>query len=184
MAPPGSLDVLLDAALAALASDGPAFRVEAAASRAGASKALYFHHFGSREGLLDAMAARVLSLTQDGLDRLVADYPAPRARLEALARALLQEPGEPPAEARHVLQFWMLDDATGGCRALLRDALVADFLERTTREARHGAAAGAVADLVLGAWHGATVRYASGRPVDFDREQERLVDALARLIGA
>ncbi|HWH09456.1 MAG TPA: TetR family transcriptional regulator [Candidatus Thermoplasmatota archaeon] len=173
---------LLDAAFAALLAEGPGFGAAAVARHAGASKALVFHHFGSREGLLDAMAARVLAQTQEGLARLADDYPDPRRRLDALARTLLEEPQDAtPQQARHVLAFWLATDATGGCRAQLRDALVADFVEKTLREA--GLRAPGLADLLLTRWHGATVLYASGRPVDFEREARALADAVAAALA-
>jgi len=168
---PAAQDRLLDAAFLALERDGPHFSLDAVARAARASKALLFHHFGTREGLLDAMAARVLSQTQEGLARLVEDYPDPRARREALARTLLEEPRDvAPRQARHVMAFWLLTDATGSCRGALRDALLVDFVgsERA-------------ASLLLSRWHGATVLYASGRAVDFEREQERLVEELEEL---
>lgn len=170
-------EALLDAAFAALLDEGPDFGVAAVARRAGASKALVFHHFGSREGLLDAMAARVLAQTQEGLARLADDYPDPRARLEALARTLLEEPRDAaPAHARHVLAFWLATDPAGACRGQLRDALVADFVDKTLREA--GLRAPGLADLMLARWHGATVLYASGRVVDYERETRALVEAI------
>ena len=174
-------EAILDAAFDALLEEGPAFPVSSVGRRAEASKALVFHHFGSREGLLDAMAARVLAGTQDGLARLVEEEPEPRARLVALARALLALPPDPPRETRHVLQFWLEDDAHGGCRGGLRDALVADFVAATLREARALSEPREVAALLLARWHGATALYASGGAVDFDREQERLAAELQRL---
>lgn len=164
--------------------------MEHAAERAGVSKALVYHHFSSREGLLDAMAARVLSETQQGLDRLVEDYPNPRERLDALARTLLEEPRDTaPLEARRVHLFWLLDDATGACRGALRDALLADFVAQTLQEgvalgAMRAAASDAddIAALFLSRWHGATVQYAEARVVDFEREQERLVADLERAL--
>ena len=175
-------DALLDAAFDALLDEGPGFGAAAVARRAGASKALVFHHFGTREGLLDAMAARVLAQTQAGLARLADDYPSPRDRLDALARTLLEEPQDAtPAQARHVLAFWLATDPTGGCRAQLRDALVADFVDKTLREA--SLRAPGLADLMLARWHGATVLYASGRVVDFEREARALVDAVGHLIS-
>lgn len=174
---------LLDAAFETLVVEGPHFGLAAVARRAGASKALLFHHFASREGLLDAMAARVLSQTQEGLARLVEDYPSPRARLEALASALLEDPGDTtPQEARHVLAFWLLTDEAGACRAQLRDALVADFIDATLKEGR--LAPRGIAGTMLSRWHGATVLYASGRGVDFEAEREALAAQLARLFAA
>jgi len=174
-------DEITDAALAQLARDGPSFSFDALAAQTGASKALLFHHFGTRQGLLDAMAERVLRATQQGLDLLADEHPEPRARLVALARALLAEPPDNARETRHVVQFWLLDDARGSCRGALRDALVSDFIAASLREARVAAPPRDVAALVLARWHGATVAYASGGAVDFDREQERLVADLAAL---
>jgi AcrR family transcriptional regulator len=163
---------LLDAAFGALVKEGPHFHVEHVAARAGASKSLVFYHFGSHEGLLDAMATRVLSETQDGLARIADENPSAQARREALARALLEEPGEdsPPAATRHVMSFWLLTDATGSCRGALRDALLADFV----RDPR-------ASDLILARWHGATVRYAMGRDVEWEREADALVAELREL---
>ena len=176
-------EALLDAAFQALVDEGPGFGVAAVARRAGASKALVFHHYATREGLLDAMAARVLSETQEGLARLADDYPNPRERLDALARTLLEEPQDAtPAQARHVLAFWLATDPTGACRGQLRDALVADFVEKTLREA--GLRAPGLADVLLSRWHGATVLYASGRAVDYEREAAALVAAIALLARA
>lgn len=183
----GGRDALLEAAFEELVERGPALPAEAVARRAGASKALLFHHFGSREGLLDAMAARVLAETQGGLDRLVDDYPNPRERLHALARTLLEEPSEPPSATRRVLLFWLAEDATGRPRAALRDALLADFVAATTREGvatgalRAGADAAGLARLLLSRWHGATLLHATGQALDHEAEEERLVGDLARL---
>lgn len=171
-------DALLDAAFEALLDEGPSFGVASVARRAGASKALVFHHFGAREGLFDAMAARVLAQTQAGLDALADEHPHPRERLEAFARALLAEPAETPAQARHVLLFWL-----DGARAKVRDDLLADFVARTLAEARSRADAASVATRLLAAWHGATVLYASGRAVDLDAEAERLAAEIAPLVG-
>lgn len=184
----GARDALLDAAFQCLVEEGPAFATDALARRAGVSKGLVFHHFGHREGLLDAMAARVLGETQEGLARLVADYPNPRERLAALARALL-EPPEDPAAARRVLLFWLAEDASGAPRGALRDALLADFIGATLRDGvatgavRPGVDAARLADLLLARWHGLTTLAAAGRAVDFDREADELVAELeARLL--
>lgn len=180
-------EALLDAAFETLVADGPAFGVERVARAAGASKALVFHHFGTREGLLDAMAARVLAQTQEGLARLAADFPEPRERMLAFARTLLEEPlGTSPREARHVMQFWLLDDASGACRGALRDELLRDFVRATLRERPGRADADALSTLLLARWHGVTALYASGTAaIDFDRESARLAgDAQRLLLGA
>jgi AcrR family transcriptional regulator len=183
-------EALLDAAFEELLERGPGLPAEAVARRAGVSKALLFHHFGSREGLLDAMAARVLAQTQEGLARLVDDYPDPSRRLAALARTLLEDPGDaPPAHARRVLVFWLQDDAEGSCRGALRDALLADYVAALVREGvatgalRAGTEAGEVARLLLARWHGATALHAAGSAVDFEAEAERLVAEVERMAG-
>lgn len=183
-------EALLDAAFEELVERGPALTAEAVSRRAGVSKALLFHHFGGGEGLRDAMAARVLAQTQEGLRRIVEDYPDPRERLAALARTLLEEPHETsPAQARRVLLFWLAEDAEGGCRASLRDALLAEFLAALVREGvaahvfRPGADAERVATTTLARWHGATLAYAAGRRLDFEAEADALVRELETLTG-
>ncbi|HUR68537.1 MAG TPA: TetR/AcrR family transcriptional regulator [Candidatus Thermoplasmatota archaeon] len=171
----GQRDALLDAAFATLARTGDT-RPEDVAREAGASKALIFHHFRNLQGLHDAMVERVLRETQAGLDALAAEAPGPRDRLAALARALLGEPPEPPAQARRVMRFWFADDERGR----LRDGLVSDFVEKTLRELRARVDARVVASLLLARWHGATAVYANGGAIDFDAEAER---ALAELDG-
>lgn len=167
-------DVLLDAAFRVLQAAPALPRPDDVAREAGTSKALVFHHFGSVQGLHDAMAERVLVETQRGLDALAADYPEPRARLEALARALLAEPPEAPAVARRVARFWLSDEA----RASGRDALLADFVAKTLREGRIEAPR--LPAIVLARWHGATLVYANGGSIDFDDEAERLVAEIDR----
>lgn len=185
----GARDAILDAAFRALDRGPGRVRPDDVAREAGVSKALVFHHFGTRDGLLDAMAARVLSQTQEGLARLVDEHPNPRDRLDALARTLLEEPVEStPAQARRVLLFWLEEDTRGACRGALRDALVADFARDAVREGvaagalRPGADADAVAQLLLARWHGATLLYAEAGRADFEREAERLLADLARAV--
>jgi len=182
-------DAILDAAFAHLVESGPALPASEVARRAGASKALLFHHFGTREGLLDAMAQRVLEETQAGLDRLEAEHVNPRERVLALADVLLEDPGEAPiAQARHVMQFWLAPDATGAPRWALRDALVRDFVEESLREARalglaRAADPARVATTLLSRWHGATALNATGSPVDFEAEAEALRAQLEAMLG-
>ena len=167
---------LLDAAFAVLARDGE-LRPESIAQESGASKALVFHHFGSLAGLQQAMAERVLRETQAGLDALADDFPNPRERLEALARALLSEPPDPPLWTRRVMRFWLADDERGR----LRDALVTDFVAKTLKEARLHAPPTVVAATILARWHGATAVYANGGAFDFDAEAERLAGEMRGL---
>lgn len=168
---------LLDAAFQVLAS-ADELRPEAVARQAQTSKALVYHHFRTLGGLQDAMAERVLSETQAGLDALARENPNPRVRLEALARALLAEPPERPSESRRVLSFWL-----GGDRGALRDGVVSDFVLKTLREARHQRDPGAISSLLLARWHGATAVYANGGAIDFEAEAERTVRELERLLA-
>lgn len=171
-------DELLDAAWALLAREG---RVapEALAREAGVSKALVFHHFGGVQGLHDAMAARVLRETQEGLDALAQEAPNPRLRLEALAGALLSQPPDNPETARRVLRFWLADDESGRSR----DALVTDFVVKTLKEMRYQSEPRDVAVLILARWHGATAVYANGGAVDFEREAARALIEIDALVS-
>lgn len=172
---------ILDTAWTIVARDGAA-PAAAIAREAGLSKALLFHHFGDLAGLHDAMAEKVLRETQRGLDALADEVASPRERLAALVAALLAEPPEPPANARNVLRFWLDADGRSAPRAALRDALLADFVAKTMKEARSKADARAVASLVLARWHGATVVYASGGYVDFEAERERVLREIETLL--
>lgn len=169
---------ILHAALQRLAREGVVSPAKVARD-AEVSKALVFHHFRSMEGLLDAIAESVLRGTQEGLGAFARDYPNPRERLHALARALLAEPPETPQAAGHVLRFWL-----SGGRAALRDALVADFVRATLKEMRWPGDATRVASMLLARWHGATVVYAAGGAVDFDAEAERAAAELDRMLEA
>ncbi|MEA3202122.1 MAG: Bacterial regulatory protein tetR family [Thermoplasmata archaeon] len=180
-------EALLDAAFDLLVAEGPTLPASGIARRAGASKALVYHHFGDREGLLDAMAGRVLAQTQQGLSRLAADYPNPRDRLAALARTLLSAPAQPPPlEARRVMLFWMEGEPP---RAALRDGLLADFVAATAREGvatgamRAGLDAAALATRILARWHGLTALHAAGRAVEFDAEADALADELTAAVA-
>lgn len=174
-------EALIETALRLLAEEGLPAPADLARAT-GVSKALVFHHFGTLEGLRDAMAARVLQETQEGLDALAREEPNPRARVEALARALLAEPPDEPAQARRVVAFWLADDGRGGCRGALRDALLVDFVRATLRGVRTHATPEDVAALLLARWHGATVLYASGGAVDFEREQGRVLSELRAVL--
>lgn len=181
-------EAILDAAFAELVEAGPVLAASAIARRAEVSKALVFHHFGDAEGLRDAMAARVLEETQQGLARLVAEHVNPRERLLALGDVLLEEPvGTSPREARHVMQFWLASDASGAPRWGLRDALVRSFVADALREARALGVARApdearVGSALLARWHGATALFATGSAVDFEAERDALRAELERLL--
>lgn len=77
---------VLDAAIDMLASEPlPRVTIEAVARRAGAVRSTVYVMFGSRAGLFDAVARRLLE--QIGFDRLVAAVAAPDP-LEALRQAM------------------------------------------------------------------------------------------------
>jgi len=183
-------DDLLTAAFELLGQGEDSPQPANVAAAAGVSKALVFHHFGSRAGLEAAMAADVLAQTAEGLERLVAEEPNPRARLIALARTLLEEPvaTSPLAEAA-VLRFWLKPDAAGRVRAAARDDLVRAFVEATVRD---GIATGAlrattppdeVARRILMAWHGASLAYCAGADVQHERRADELAQTLDETYG-
>jgi AcrR family transcriptional regulator len=130
-----------------------------------------FHHFRGVAGLQEAMAERVLRETREGLEALAQEYPSPRDRIEALARALLSQPPDAPAPTRRVQRFWLDEGGAGAAR----DALVTDFIEKTLKLGRFRVDGRELAGMVLARWHGATAVYANGGTVDFERETERLV---------
>ena len=77
---------VLDAAIDMLASEAlPRVTLEAVARRAGAARSTVYVMFGSRAGLFDAVARRLLE--RIGFDRLVAAVAAPEP-LEALRHAM------------------------------------------------------------------------------------------------
>jgi AcrR family transcriptional regulator len=151
--------------------------VQVLAREAGVSKALVFHHFRGVQGLHDAMAERVLHGTQAGLDALAKEYPGPQERVEALARALLSAPPDPPEATRRVLRFWLSEGGAGRSR----DALVTDFVAKALRQMRYHGDARDVATFLLARWHGATAVYANGGAMDFEQEAERTLSQLERM---
>lgn len=77
--------VILDAAAATLREEGPAgIRLQDVARRAGLSHPTVLHHFGSREGLLDAVVARGLESVHLGVQEGLKAVPG-----EANVRKLL-----------------------------------------------------------------------------------------------
>lgn len=68
-------DDIADAALACVARDGFGVSLRTVAAEAGISAALIVHHFGSRQGLLDAVEERVLGIAEEKLRLLDLDGP-------------------------------------------------------------------------------------------------------------
>lgn len=90
--------IILDATEALILEGGPdSFRVTEVAEKAGMHQTNVFHHFGSREGLMQALVARLLD---DGAKRALRAFgealgAGPDERKEALARVfdVIQEKG-------------------------------------------------------------------------------------------
>lgn len=159
---------LLEAGLQVIARAGPdGLTTKAVAEAAGVSKPLVHYHFGSRDGLLDAIAAWLLEDTRRGLERFVRDYPNPRHRLRALTEALLEDPGpEPAEEVGRVMRFWLAGPNQE------RLALLRAFVEETVKDGiatgalRRGVDPQRIADWLLAEWLGATAMRAAGDLVD------------------
>jgi AcrR family transcriptional regulator len=68
-------DVIADAALACVARDGFGVSLRTVAAEAGVSAALIVHHFGSKQGLLEALEDRVLGIAEEKLRLMEDDGP-------------------------------------------------------------------------------------------------------------
>ncbi|MEZ7002387.1 TetR/AcrR family transcriptional regulator [Streptomyces sp. SCSIO 75703] len=94
-------DLLLDAALRLYAESGEQGVTVGAVTRAsGVSLGSLYHHFGSLDGLLDALARRWLRRLLDALATAVAGRPTAREGIEAMVGAYLGFVGEHREAAR------------------------------------------------------------------------------------
>ena len=111
---------VLDAAIDMLASEPlPRVTLEAVARRAGAARSTVYVMFGSRSGLFDAVALRLLD--RIGFDRLVVAVAAPDP-LEALRQAMHESVrlySEQRDAARALLSWADLDADAAGAFAVL-----------------------------------------------------------------
>ena len=111
---------VLDAAIDMLASEAlPRVTLEAVARRAGAARSTVYVMFGSRAGLFDAVARRLLE--RIGFDRLVAAVAAPEP-LEALRHAMHESVrlyAEQRDAARALWSWADLDTDAAGAFAVL-----------------------------------------------------------------
>jgi len=92
-------DDIAAAALACVARDGFAVSLRTVAAEAGVSAALIVHHFGSKQGLLDALEDHVLGIAEEKLRLL--DHEGPGAAIAYVAT--LMEDGAVPRYLARVL---------------------------------------------------------------------------------
>lgn len=130
-------EAILDAAEAMLREVGPGgIRLQEVAQQVGVSHPTVLHHFGSREGLLDAVVARSLASVQSGLFEAITDSKGVddvRALLEGAAKRLKEN-----GRARSFL--WLALGRYGpGVKGLhVNDLAEAVHAERKARWAQRG----------------------------------------------
>ncbi len=101
-----------EAALALFASEGFGVSLRTIADATGVSPALVVHHFGTKEGLKDAVDESVLRLFLDRFDRIPDDLPADRLA-RAMADVLSQILGTSPVIRGYVRRS-LLEDTPAG----------------------------------------------------------------------
>ena len=130
---------LLDAAIEMLGSEPlPRVTLEAVARRAGAARSTVYVMFGSRAGLFDAVARRLLE--RIGFDRLVAAVAAPDP-LEALRQAMHESVSlyaEQRDAARALWSWAELDTDAAGAFAVLDGGRVTGTAHLVSRLAAAG----------------------------------------------
>ena len=109
-------DQLLDAAEATLRREGPTASMEAMASEAGVTKPILYKHFGSKDGLADALAERWVNLLGEGVESALTGTDDPRVQVEATIRAYLGFIDEHPEIYR-----FLLDESRPGARRTVED---------------------------------------------------------------
>jgi|SRR6187399_2963221 len=172
---------LLDAAEALIRERGlDGWSLREASVRVGVSPSAAYHHFDSREALVQALCERLLSALGERLARAANRAQGGRARLIAFGRSYVRWALEDPAITSLAFDRGKPPEAI---RAHPRDVLAAE-LDRLVNdgtlpaEARPGAQ-----DLIWAGVHGIAVLSANGhlrarRPRDVDREVERLLAVL------
>lgn len=102
---------LLDAALQIVARDGHQARLDEIAGQAGLTTGAVYSLFGSKNGLLTALAADYLGPQYDEIERAVPDGLDLEAAVEAFARHYRRRCDDPDALRGLSLQVSMLDTA-------------------------------------------------------------------------
>lgn len=96
---------LLEAATGAFADKGfDGARVDAIARRARVNKAMIYYHFGTKQGLYEAVLLALLAEVRRRLDQVAARHSDPRERLLALYGAMAAAFAERPALPRVMLR--------------------------------------------------------------------------------
>jgi AcrR family transcriptional regulator len=166
-------DGLLDLADARLGAEGPAaLSMRRLANAAGCSTMVFYSAFGTKAGLLRALAAREAGRWIDAATTL-AD-PDPRAWLDAVAATLRDA-----AAARPHHRALLFDGEVGGeAVALLRDALI-EAIDRAVPDA----AADGVAEAIWSGWVGALAAGDEERFLSVQRGLARLWAGYASRAG-
>ncbi|MDX1511734.1 MAG: TetR/AcrR family transcriptional regulator [Nitriliruptorales bacterium] len=107
---------LLDAVETALRAEGPSASMESMATAAGVTKPILYKHFGSKDGVADALAERWVNRLGEGLESALTATNDPREQVEATIRAYLGFIDEHPEIYR-----FLLDEARQGARRTVED---------------------------------------------------------------
>ncbi|MCC6648882.1 MAG: TetR/AcrR family transcriptional regulator [Polyangiaceae bacterium] len=164
-------EVILDAAEARLVAVGPSgLRLQEVARTAGVSHPTVLHHFGSREGLVHAVASRAVRSMNAALVDAIAGSEGDEERLQAI----LARTGEALDSGHARVVLWLalegrvVDDAGSGLREVvdathaLRLARVPAGAEAPTREDTARTVVLAALALVAGAVVGPTLLERAG----------------------
>lgn len=124
-----SREELLDAAVAVIRRDGPGASMDAIAAEAGITKPILYRHFGNRDGLTAALAARFAADLRGRLQRALGREGGPRDVLAATIDAYVQFIEDDPHLyrflVRHALrQEWEGERLSGFIREVGADIAV------------------------------------------------------------
>lgn len=107
---------LLDAVETALRNDGPSASMEAMAAAAGVTKPILYKHFGSKDGLADALAQRWVDQLGASLENALTTTDDPHRQLGSTIDAYLELISEHPEIYR-----FLLEDTRGGAGRRVED---------------------------------------------------------------
>lgn len=171
--------VLLEAALDVFGEEGYSrANVGAIAERAGVSRTLVYHHFGSKEELLLALYEDLHAEVIERVQGAVSPDRGPIENLVAGANAHFDACGELKIARVLLLEAPSLPSLTSRVDARLRDWH--QFLERELRQLPDGKNASTTARILLGALHAATMAIVSHD--DPTSESKRASNAFGRLV--
>ncbi|MER5890296.1 TetR/AcrR family transcriptional regulator [Streptomyces sp. NPDC001941] len=182
---------VLDAALRIYAAEGESGLTVSAITRASdVSAGSVYHHFGSLQGVLNALAIRATAGLWNHIVQALAGATGARAGIEAAVRAYLEYVGTHPDEAR------ILHSAVADREVMTRPQVVRDFQEArmppVAQWLRDRIEAGELVDLpsplleslILGPVVGVARRWLSIGDVDLERAADALPDRIWRSVSA